>query len=212
MKTVRTQVRRIPKRASYDRAQVYAILDAARICHLGFVVDQQPYVIPTIHTRIGDTLYIHGAPASRMLKVLAQGVPICVTVSHVDGLVLAKSAFHHSMNYRSVMVLGKAALVEDLEQKAAALRGFVEDIAPGRYSDCRPPNRKELKSTSVLRVPIEEASAKVRTGGPVDDAEDLGLGYWSGVLPLRPQFDDAIASSDGIAMPDYLQSLAPNNE
>ncbi|MBL4634822.1 MAG: pyridoxamine 5'-phosphate oxidase family protein, partial [Kofleriaceae bacterium] len=125
MKTARTQIRRIPKRANYDREQVYAILDAARICHLGFVVDQQPYVIPTIHTRLGDTLYLHGAPASRMLKVLAQGAPICVTVSHVDGLVLAKSAFHHSMNYRSAMVLGKAALVEDLDEKTAALRGFV---------------------------------------------------------------------------------------
>ncbi len=211
MKTARTQIRRIPKRANYDRDPVYDILDAARICHLGFVVDQQPYVIPTIHTRIGDTLYLHGAPASRMLKVLAQGVPICVTVSHVDGLVLAKSAFHHSMNYRSVIVLGNAALVEDLSEKADALRGFVEDIAPGRYSDCRHPNSKELKSTSVLRVLIEEASAKVRTGGPVDDAEDLQLDHWSGVLPLRPQFGSAIASSDEIAMPDYLRSLVPND-
>lgn len=212
MKTSRTQVKRNPQRGSYDSQEIYAILDAARICHLAFVADQQPYAIPTIHTRIGNTLYVHGAPASRMLKTLAGMVPVCLTATLVDGLVFAKSAFHHSMNYRSVVVLGNASTVDALDEKRAALRSFVEDIAPGRYDDCRQANDKEVQSTTVLRIPIEEASAKCRTGGPIDDPADMKLDHWSGVLPLQTAFGPAIPVMDGIPIPDYLRPLLPNSQ
>ncbi|HLY39260.1 MAG TPA: pyridoxamine 5'-phosphate oxidase family protein [Candidatus Binatia bacterium] len=180
----RTTIRRLPKRAAYDRAMIDAILDEALHCHLGFAVDGQPYVIPTIHARVADRVYVHGSAASRMLRTLAGAVPACLTVTLVDGLVLARSAFHHSMNYRSVVVLGTAQAVVEPAEKVAALHAIVEHVVPGRWDDVRPPNERELKATSVLCLPLTEASAKVRTGGPLDDEEDLGLPCWAGVLPF----------------------------
>lgn len=185
LQTARTTVKRLPQRAGYDRATVHAILDEGLVCHVGFAASGQPYVIPTAYGRVGETLYLHGSAASRMLKTLAAGVPVCVTVTLLDGLVLARSAFHHSMNYRSVVVLGSARLVEDPAEKAAALEAIVEHILPGRGTDVRGPNAKELLATSVLALPIEEASAKIRSGPPIDDAADMGLPVWAGVLPLR---------------------------
>lgn len=182
--TEKTRVRRLPKRGTYDRETINAILDEAFICHVGFVVDGQPYVIPTGYARIGDDLYIHGSSASRMLHSLADGVDICVTVTLIDGLVLARSAFHHSMNYRSVVILGKAIAVEDPDEKNRAMEAFTEQVIPGRWADVRWPTELELKATAVLKLPIEEASAKIRTGSPVDDEEDYAMGVWAGVLPI----------------------------
>lgn len=182
--TERTRVKRLPNRGAYDRETIYAILDEAFICHVGYVMSGQPYVIPTGYARIGDDLYIHGSSASRMLRNLAQGVDVCVTVTLVDGLVLARSAFHHSINYRSVVVLGKATLVEDTGEKDKALEAFTEHIIPGRWPEIRWPNELELKATAVLKLPIEEASAKVRVGDPKDDEEDYAMNIWAGVLPL----------------------------
>ena len=173
--TERTQVKRLPKRAVYDPAQVHAILDEAFICHVGFVSDGQPFVIPTGYARSGDQLYIHGSAASRMLRALGQGAQLCVTVTLVDGLVLARSAFHHSMNYRSVVVLGQARLVTDPEEKTAALALFTNHIVPARWDEVRQPTEQELKSTTVLALALDEVSAKVRTGGPIDDDEDYAL-------------------------------------
>lgn len=184
MPSERTRVARLPKRGAYDRRTIYKILDEAFVCHVGFVVDGQPYVIPTNFGRAGDTLYLHGSAASRMLRALGEGVPVCVTVTLVDGLVLARSAFHHSVNYRSVVVLGTAKPVSDPAEKMEALRLFTEHIMKGRWDEIRQPNEHELKATSVLALPLEEASAKVRTGGPVDEEEDYVLPVWAGVLPL----------------------------
>jgi nitroimidazol reductase NimA-like FMN-containing flavoprotein (pyridoxamine 5'-phosphate oxidase superfamily) len=183
--TERTRVVRLPKRGVYERAAIDAILDEALYCHVGFAVDGQPYVIPTIHCRAGDRLYLHGSTASRMLRNLSAGVPVCVTVSLMDGLVLARAAMHHSMNYRSVMVLGQARTVTDPAERLRALEAIVEHVVPGRWREVRGPNELELRATAVLSLPIEEASAKVRTGPPVDDEEDYGLDIWAGVLPLR---------------------------
>jgi nitroimidazol reductase NimA-like FMN-containing flavoprotein (pyridoxamine 5'-phosphate oxidase superfamily) len=180
----RTTIRRLPKRAAYDHATIDAILDEALHCHLGFAVDGQPYVIPTIHARVADRVYVHGSAASRMLRTLAGAVPTCLTVTLVDGLVLARSAFHHSMNYRSVVVLGTAQAVVEPAEKLAALHAIVEHVVPGRWDDVRPPSERELKATSVLSLSLAETSAKVRTGGPLDDEEDLGLPCWAGVLPF----------------------------
>ena len=182
--TERTQVKRLPDRGKYDAETVHAILDSAFVCHVGFVVDEQPYVIPTNFGRVGDTLYLHGSSASRMLKTLTGGIPVCITVTLVDGLVLARSAFHHSVNYRSVVILGRATLVEKPEEKMDALKAFTEHVMPGRWRDIRPPTDLELKATTVLAVPLAEVSAKVRTGPPKDDAEDYALPIWAGVLPL----------------------------
>lgn len=182
--TQRTRVKRIPDRGKYDRETVFAILDEGLVCHVGFAVEGQPYVIPTLFARIGDQLYIHGSAASRMLRTLAGGVQLCITVTLVDGLVLARSAFHHSMNYRSVVVLGRATLVEGREEKLKALEAFAEHIVRGRWNDVRQPNESELKQTTVLVLPLEEVSAKVRTGGPKDEPEDYDLPIWAGVLPL----------------------------
>jgi nitroimidazol reductase NimA-like FMN-containing flavoprotein (pyridoxamine 5'-phosphate oxidase superfamily) len=181
----RSRVRRAPARADYDRATIDAVLDEALVAHLGFVVDGQPYVIPTLHARVGDEVYVHGSAASRMVTMLGAGLPACLTVTLVDGLVLARSAFHHSMNYRSVVVLGRARFVEGPDERAAALEAFTERLIPGRWSECRPPTRQELKGTRVLALALDEASAKVRTGGPVDDAEDYASDAWAGVVPLR---------------------------
>ena len=182
--TERTQVKRLPKRGMYDRETVFKILDEAFVCHVGFVVDGQPYVIPTNFGRVGETLYLHGSAASRMLRTLSEGIPVCVTVSLIDGLVLARSAFHHSVNYRSVVILGTARLVEDPTEKMEALRLFTEHIMKGRWEQIRWPTEQELKGTTVLAMPIEEVSAKVRTGDPKDDEEDYELPIWAGVLPL----------------------------
>jgi len=205
----RTTLRRLPKRGSHERAQIEAILDEAYICHVGFVLEGQPFVIPTIHARVGTTLYLHGSAASRMLRTLAQGLPVCVTVSLLDGLVLARSAFHHSMNYRSVVVLGTAREVQDQAERALALEAIVEHVLPGRWSEVRAPNERELKATSVLALPIEEASAKLRTGPPIDDEEDYALACWAGVLPLRitpgePLADERLAA--GTALPSGLRA------
>jgi uncharacterized protein len=183
--TQRTTVRRLPKRGVYDRAAVFAILDEALVCHVGFARDGQPFVIPTIFARMEDRLYVHGSAASRMLDALSEGVDACVTVTLVDGLVLARSAFHHSMNYRSVVVLGRARLVTDPDEKRAALEAIVEHVVPGRSRDVRAPSAKELLATSVLRLDLVEVSAKVRTGPPVDDAEDMDQPCWAGEIPMR---------------------------
>ncbi|HEY8150923.1 MAG TPA: pyridoxamine 5'-phosphate oxidase family protein [Vicinamibacteria bacterium] len=183
--TPRTTLRRLPARGHFDRATVNAILDEALVCHVGFVSGGQPFVIPTIHARAGDHVFVHGSAASRMLKTLQGGVPVCLTATLLDGLVLARSAFHHSMNYRSVVVLGDAQAVTDERDKWDALHAIVEHVAPGRWSEVREPSAKELAATLVLRLPIEEASAKVRTGPPLDDEEDYALECWAGVLPLR---------------------------
>jgi len=183
--TPRTTLRRLPARGHFDRATVNAILDEALVCHVGFVSEGQPFVIPTIHARVGEQVFVHGSAASRMLKTLQGGVPVCLTATLVDGLVLARSAFHHSMNYRSVVVLGDAIAVTEEGEKWDALHAIVEHVAPGRWSEVREPSPKELAGTLVLRLPIEEASAKVRTGPPLDDEEDYALECWAGVLPLR---------------------------
>lgn len=183
--SARTRVVREADRAVYDRETVYRILDEGFLCHVGFAMDGQPFVIPTSYGRKGACLYIHGSAASRMLRQMKEGVLVCVTVTLLDGLVLARSVFNHSMNYRSVVILGKATLVDDPEEKLAALRALSEHILPGRWDDSRQPNERELKATSVLRVPIEEFSAKVRTGPPIDDAEDYSFPTWAGVIPLE---------------------------
>jgi nitroimidazol reductase NimA-like FMN-containing flavoprotein (pyridoxamine 5'-phosphate oxidase superfamily) len=183
--TARTRVVREADRAVYDRAAAYQILDEGFICHVGFAVDNQPFVIPTSYGRAGDNLYIHGSAASRMLRRIDEGVPVCVTVTLLDGLVLARSIFNHSMNYRSVVVLGTAVAVEDSPEKLAALRALSEHILPGRWDEARQPNERELKATLVMRLPITEFSAKVRQGPPVDDEEDYAFPTWAGVVPLK---------------------------
>jgi len=182
----RTRVRRRAERGRYDREVVHAILDEALVCHVGFVADGQPYVIPTTYARVGDELYVHGAAASRMLRTLAGGVPVCVTVTLLDGLVLARTAFHHSMNYRSVVVLGTAIEVRDAGERLRALEAIVEHVVPGRWRDVRGPSDVELRATRVLRLPLDEASAKIRTGPPLDTEEDVAAAAcWAGVIPLR---------------------------
>jgi len=183
----RARVRRTPSRADYDRATIDAILDEALVAHLGFAVDGQPYVIPTLHARRGDEVFVHGSAASRMVKTLGAGIPVCLTATLIDGLVLARSAFHHSMNYRSVVVLGCARMVEGVEEREAALEAFTERLVPGRWGEVRPPSPQELKGTRVLALSLDEASAKVRTGGPVDDKEDYASDAWAGTVPLRLQ-------------------------
>jgi nitroimidazol reductase NimA-like FMN-containing flavoprotein (pyridoxamine 5'-phosphate oxidase superfamily) len=184
-KTPRTTVTRQRDRGRYDRDTINAIVDEALICHVGFSVDGQPYVIPTTHARAGDHLYIHGSVGSRMLKNMKQGIPVCVTITLLDGLVLARSAFHHSMNYRSAVILGVAQEVTGEEEKRSAFNALVNHVVPGRSADVRAPDAQELKATSVLRLDLEEASAKVRRGPPIDAEEDYALTCWAGVLPLQ---------------------------
>jgi uncharacterized protein len=213
MPTARTRVVREADRAVYDREATYRILDEGFLCHVGFVAGGQPFVIPTSYGREGDSLYIHGSAASRMLRQMNDGVAVCVTVTLLDGLVLARSVFNHSMNYRSVVVLGKGILVEDAAEKLAALRALSEHILPGRWDDARQPNERELKATSVLRVPIEEFSAKVRTGPPVDDAEDYSFPTWAGVVPLEMKAGAPISDRrllPGISAPEYTQNYSRN--
>jgi uncharacterized protein len=198
--TSRTKVRRLSKRAVYDKARVHEILDEGFLCHVGFVQDGQPFVIPTLYARSDETLYMHGSGASRMLKSLAQGVDVCVTVTLVDGYVLARSAFHHSMNYRSVTALGRARLVSDEAEKLAALRVITDHIVPRRWDEVRGPNELEMKQTIVLALPLEEVSAKVRVGPPADDEEDYALPIWAGVVPIRTQLGEPMA--DGRVLPE----------
>ncbi|HEV8659304.1 MAG TPA: pyridoxamine 5'-phosphate oxidase family protein [Thermoanaerobaculia bacterium] len=207
LQTERTTVKRLAKRGNYDRQTIHSILDEALICHVGFVVEGAPVVIPTIHARIGDMLYVHGSAASRMLRSLREGVDACVCVTLLDGLVLARSAFHHSMNYRSVVVFGKAKEVVDREEKIRVLTALVEHVVAGRSRDARGPNEVELKQTLVLSLAIEEASAKIRTGGPLDDEDDYAMPIWAGVLPMRLTPQEPIADErleKRIAVPDYV--------
>jgi hypothetical protein len=207
--TERTKVRRLPDRGKYDAESVYGILDEAFICHIGFVVDGQPYVIPTGFARVNDTLYIHGSAASRMLRTLVDGVQVCVTVALVDGIVMARSGFHSSMNYRSVVILGRATQVERRDEKLAALAAFSEQVMPGRWKDLRETTDAELKGTLVLTLPLKEVSAKVRTGPPKDDEADYALPLWAGVLPLKltagTPIDDPRLPK-GIGPPDYARN------
>jgi nitroimidazol reductase NimA-like FMN-containing flavoprotein (pyridoxamine 5'-phosphate oxidase superfamily) len=207
--TERTKVRRLPDRGKYDAESVYGILDEAFICHIGFVVDGQPYVIPTGFARVNDTLYIHGSAASRMLRTLADGVQVCVTVTLVDGIVMARSGFHSSMNYRSVVILGRAKQVEERDEKLAALAAFSEQVMPGRWKDLRETTDAELKGTLVLTLPLKEVSAKVRTGPPKDDEADYALPLWAGVVPLKLIADTPIDDPrlpKGIVPPDYARN------
>ncbi|NEQ53157.1 MAG: pyridoxamine 5'-phosphate oxidase family protein [Leptolyngbya sp. SIO3F4] len=208
MKTQRTQVKRVPKRGHYDQETVYSILDAGLICHVGFAVERQPFVIPTAYGRLDNRLFIHGSPASRMLKSLQQGLEVCVTVTLLDGLVLARSAMHHSMNYRSVVLFGTAELVSAREEKWQALYAFTEHVMKGRWAETREPNEQELQATTVLALPIDEASAKIRTGPPIDDAADYSLPHWAGVVPLKVQAETPIVDpklTEGIAMPEHVE-------
>ena len=207
--TPRSQIRRLPQRGQYESEVIYQILDEGLVCHVGFAVDDQPFVIPTAYGRVGDRLYIHGSPASRMLRSLQNSVEVCVTVTLLDGLVLARSAFHHSMNYRSVVIFGTATTVEDADQKLEALKAFTEHVVPGRWTEVRQPNRQELQGTLVLSLPLTEASAKVRTGPPLDDEEDYSLPVWAGVVPLQLSAGEAIADprlSSEISIPSYVQN------
>jgi nitroimidazol reductase NimA-like FMN-containing flavoprotein (pyridoxamine 5'-phosphate oxidase superfamily) len=203
----RSRVRRLPERGSRERALVHAILDEGFVAHVGFATDEGPVVIPTLYARDGERLYLHGSPASRMLRSLSKGIPVCITVTHLDALVLARSAFHHSVNYRSAVVFGTARELVDLEEKRRAFHTIVEHVVPGRTSGTRPPNDFEEKYTRVLAVEIEQASAKVRAMGPKDDAEDMALPHWAGLLPLRlvagaPVPDPALAPD--VPVPDCV--------
>ncbi len=202
-RTDRTTVRRLPARGSYDRELIHSILDQGMVCHVGFVVDGRPFVIPTLHVRLGDRLYFHGSPGSRMLKSMAGGIDVCVTVTIVDGLVLARSAFHHSINYRSAVVFGTARVVDDPDEKTRALHALTEHLVAGRWQDVRTPSPGELKATTVLLLAIDEASAKVRTGPPIDDEEDLAIPCWAGVVPL------AMAAGEPVSCPRLAPEVEP---
>lgn len=210
-------MRRMRKRGSYDRDVAYAIIDEALVCHVGIVTDDGPVVIPTLHARDGDELLLHGSAASRLLRTAAGGVDVCVTITLIDGLILARSVFHHSVNYRSVVVFGRARRIDDLAQRRAALDRFVETVVPGRTADARPPNDKELRSTIVLALPLDEMSVKVRTGGAADEPEDYDLPVWAGVIPLSlvpgaPEPDPAMPADHPPAptyATDYTRPKAP---
>lgn len=205
-RTERTTLKRLPQRGNYDRELINQILDEGFICHVGFVVDDEPFVIPTGYARVGDKLFIHGSQASRMLRTLEKGIDVCATVTLIDGLVLARSAFHHSMNYRSVVIFGRATIVDEREEKIAALFALSEHMIPGRWADVRDPNERELQLTTVLSLPLTEASAKVRTGPPLDDKEDYEMDVWAGVIPLRLQAGTPIVDprlKAEIAAPEY---------
>jgi uncharacterized protein len=205
--TPRTTVNRMRKRGNYDREVIHSILDRSLVCHVGVVVDGAPRVLPTLHARIDDSVFIHGAASNRMIRTAAEGVEVCLTATLIDGLVMARSAFHHSVNYRSAVIFGVAHEVADPERKLAAMRALVEHIAPGRWERSRQPNPKELAATSILELPINEASAKVRTGGPLDDEEDYALPIWAGVIPLRTAAMLPIADpilNPAVAMPQHI--------
>lgn len=207
--TLRTSVRRIAKNAVYEREAIYRMIDEAIVCHVGFVDDGRPFVIPTIPGRMGDRLIVHGSPASRMIKHLCSGEPICINITLLDGLVLARSLMHHSMNYRSVVLLGAGTEIKDDADKTFALKALTDHVMPGRWDDARQPNKQELAATAVVSFPLEEASAKVRTGPPVDEEADYELPVWARVLPLSLRTGEPIADPrlrSGISVPDYLAS------
>jgi nitroimidazol reductase NimA-like FMN-containing flavoprotein (pyridoxamine 5'-phosphate oxidase superfamily) len=211
-RTARTALKRLPQRGSFDREQINQILDQGIVCHVGFVADGQPVVIPTGYARVDQDLIIHGAQASRMLRALKEGIDVCVTVTLLDGLVLARSAFHHSMNYRSVVVFGRARMIEDEQEKIEALRALSEHMIRGRWNEVRGPNERELQQTAVLALPLTEASAKIRTGPPLDDEEDYQLNVWAGVIPLElkaatPVPDPRLAK---IPAPSYATDYSRN--
>lgn len=212
--TPRTQIRRLPQRGEYEREIIYQILDEGLVCHVGFAIDGQPFVIPTAYGRVGDRLYIHGSPASRMLRSLQSGIEVCVTVTLLDGLVLARSAFHHSMNYRSVAIFGKAMVVQQPNLKLEALKAFTEHIIPERWADVRQPSPQEIQGTLVLSLPLDEASAKVRTGLPNDDEADYSLPVWAGVVPLQLTVTDPIADPrlppEISLLPAYVHNYSRN--
>lgn len=213
-RTERTTLKRLPKRGVYDRKLVYGILDEGLFCHVGFAVDSRPFVIPTGYARVEDQLYVHGSQASRMLRTLAGGIDVCVTVTLLDGLVLARSAFHHSMNYRSVVIFGRATVVEEEQAKLAALFAFSEHVIPGRWNEVREPTEQELRATTVLSLGLAEVSAKVRTGPPLDDEEDYALPVWAGVIPLRLVADKPINDPrlpEGIEPPPYTNNYKRGN-
>lgn len=210
-KTDRNKVKRIPKRGHYDQETVYKILDAGFVCHAGFVVDGQPFVIPTAYGRSDDVIYLHGATKSRMLMEMEKGIPVCITVTHLDGIVMARSSFNHSMNYRSAVVFGTATLVKDVDEKNKALYVISEQIAPGRWDEAREPSAKELKATSVLAVKIDQASAKIRVGNAGDDKPDYELDIWAGVLPLTTVVGAPIPDPvlrEGIEVPDSVKNYS----
>jgi uncharacterized protein len=211
--TGRTRVVREANRAVYDRDAIYKILDEGFVCHVGFATEGQAFVIPTMFARVDDHLYFHGSAASRMLRGLSSGLPVCITVTLTDGLILARSVFNHSMNYRSVVALGIAVAIDDPPEKLRALEAFTEKMLPGRWNDARQPNEKELKATSILKLPLTEVSAKVRTGGVEDDAEDYALPVWAGIVPLRLVADAPVRDDrcdPGIPTPAYAKSFKGN--
>ena len=208
-KTDRTRLRRVYERGHFDRATIDGILDAGLICHVGYTIDGLPYVTPTIYWREGDRVYWHGSSASRMLRK-SEGADVCLTVTHLDGLVLARSAFHHSANYRSVMLFGRASKVTDRDDKLARMKTFVDLLYPGRWEELRPITDQEIKATTLLSIPIEEGSAKVRTGPPVDDEEDYALPVWAGTVPMRPTYDapqPCPRLGTGVPVPDHVTAL-----
>lgn len=210
-KTDLNRIRRLPKRGHYDKETIYPIVDAALICHVGMSIDGRPIVIPTIHARQGDNILLHGASTSRMLKHVATGAEICITVTHLDGLVMARSVFNHSMNYRSAVLFGKGRLIEEPNEKMEALRIFTEKLIPGRWDDARQPTSNEAKATKIVSVPIDTASAKVRTGPPGDEEEDYALDIWAGVLPMHTIFGDIVEDprqKEGIETPQYIIDYA----
>jgi uncharacterized protein len=211
--TNRTRVVREANRAVYNRDAIYGILDEAFVCHVGFSTDGQPFVIPTMFARVGDAVYFHGSAASRMLRGLSDGLPVCITVTLTDGIVLARSVFNHSMNYRSVVALGHATLIQESSEKLQALRAFTEKLIPGRWNDARQPNEQELKATSILRLPLTEVSAKVRTGAVEDDADDYALRVWAGIIPMHLVMDTPVRDDHcdpAIPTPSYATNFRSN--
>jgi nitroimidazol reductase NimA-like FMN-containing flavoprotein (pyridoxamine 5'-phosphate oxidase superfamily) len=209
-KTARNKVKRMPERGHYDAATIYPIVDAALLCHVGFALGGQPYIIPTLHARQGDTILLHGAKGSRLLRYIQSGGEVCITMTLIDGIVLARSVFHHSINYRSAVLFGKGAVIADDQARLQALEAFTERLIPGRWQDARIPNALELKQTTIVAVPIESASAKVRTGPPGDEDDDLGLPVWAGILPIRQIAGAPIADpqlNSGIELPDYIRDF-----
>ncbi len=212
--TARNRIIRHPERGVYDKAEIYPIIDEALFCHVGFSIDQQVYIIPTLHTRRGDEILIHGATSSRLMKYASKGNPLCIAVTLLDGLVLARSVFSHSANFRSAVIFGRGSEIDDPAEKIEALRVFTEGILPGRWDDARIPNAKELRATAIVSIPIELASAKLRQGPPNDEPEDYQLPVWAGVLPIRQEIGEPVADSllkDDIDLPRYIKDLISNN-
>ena len=207
---IRSKVNRIPERGNYDKETIYKIIDEAKYCHVAFTYQNQPFIIPTIHARMNNSIIVHGAKGSRMLKHISAGNEICIAITLIDAFVLARSVFHHSMNYRSAVIFGKGKLVDNKNEKLEALRIITEHLIPGRWDDARKPDEKELNSTSLVAINIDEASAKIRTGPPQDEKEDYSLPVWAGILPLSQIIKQAIADpllDPAIKLPDYLKSL-----